>query len=209
MGWTETTATYYTQKGDVNRKAECDAYWEESLNRGHYKVVKSTMKGSVYYGAIMILTRQATDDNGIPKRDDSGRPIREQVPEDERQVVGVVMRTYIRDKYSFGYRVISETEGPNEQNAPKSILMALSPTNDEYAQNWRQKCWDNLSKLTPKDLAPGTKIKFEQNGREWILTKQNPSYQFKNPWWSCFDKDGTFRYFSKKRIPNDFEILYD
>ena len=52
MGWTEYQASYFYKNGQINRKAECDAYFEEGLNRGHYKVLKSTLKGSVYYAAV-------------------------------------------------------------------------------------------------------------------------------------------------------------
>ena len=40
MGWTEYLATHYTKSGQIDRKAECDAYFMESLNRGYYKVRK-------------------------------------------------------------------------------------------------------------------------------------------------------------------------
>lgn len=44
MGWTGYYATHY-KNGKIDRKAECDAYFMEGLNRGNFKVLKSTMKG--------------------------------------------------------------------------------------------------------------------------------------------------------------------
>ena len=57
MGWTSYRAQYY-KNGTIDRKAECDAYWQEGLNKGHYKVVCSSMVGSVYYGAIQSLKKE-------------------------------------------------------------------------------------------------------------------------------------------------------
>ena len=44
MGWTSYEATYFKKNGDIDRKAECDAYFMRD-NAGHYKVLKSSMKG--------------------------------------------------------------------------------------------------------------------------------------------------------------------
>ena len=56
MGWTSYEATYFKKNGDIDRKAECDAYFMRD-NAGHYKVVKSSMKGTVYYAAVTTLTK--------------------------------------------------------------------------------------------------------------------------------------------------------
>ena len=42
MGWTSFNAQYY-KNGTVDRKKECDEYWEGGLNKGHFKVLKSAM----------------------------------------------------------------------------------------------------------------------------------------------------------------------
>lgn len=64
MGWTSYHADYY-KNGTVDRKSECDSYWEEGLNRGYFKIEKSVMKGSVYYAAITPLQRK-TEEGIIP-----------------------------------------------------------------------------------------------------------------------------------------------
>ena len=56
MGWTGIHATYY-KNGTVDRKRECDYYWEGGLNSGHFKVVKSRMVGSTYYAAVKGLKK--------------------------------------------------------------------------------------------------------------------------------------------------------
>ena len=55
MGWTSYHATYYKRNGSIDRKAECDAYFLEGLNRGHYEVLKSAVVGSVCYAAVRNL----------------------------------------------------------------------------------------------------------------------------------------------------------
>ena len=78
MGWTSYHATHY-RNGKVDRKAECDAYFMEGLNAGWYRIVRSTLVGSVYYAAVQRLKRY-TD-----QEDENGNRLTEDVPEDERE----------------------------------------------------------------------------------------------------------------------------
>ena len=55
MGWTSYEANYY-KNGRVDRKAECDAYFSRHGNEEHYKILKSSLRGTVYYAAIQDLT---------------------------------------------------------------------------------------------------------------------------------------------------------
>lgn len=206
MGWTEYAATHFYPNGTVNRKAECDAYFEEGLNRGHYKVVKSAMVGTVYYGAIRILKRlstESTEDNFIW----------EDTPESEQKTVAVVFLTSVRDKYWFAYKNMDETVGPCYNHAPKSVLTALTPLVDldysefghQSALAWRQQCYLNANKPKLGQLPIGTRIKYTTyDGEEVILRKHCPAYQFKTPFW--YD-DETGCYVKKKAIPENFEIL--
>ena len=57
MGWTWYRATHYFPNGGIDRRAECDAYFMEGLNRGHYEVLKSTIVGTVYYAAVKKLKK--------------------------------------------------------------------------------------------------------------------------------------------------------
>lgn len=57
MGWTGYMPTHFAKSGNINRKAECDAYFMEGLNKGHFSVLKSVMKGSVYYAAVKNMVR--------------------------------------------------------------------------------------------------------------------------------------------------------
>ena len=65
MGWTSYYPTHFTKRGTIDRKAECDAYFMEGLNRGNFLVLKSAMKGSTYYAAVKSMVRYAgKDENG-------------------------------------------------------------------------------------------------------------------------------------------------
>ena len=98
MGWTGYHATHY-KNGKVDRKAECDAYFMEGLNRGHFNVLKSSMVGSTYYAAVSPLKKS----NG---KDDNGNYIYVDIPENERIVFGVVFLTSTdaKDYYNFSYK---------------------------------------------------------------------------------------------------------
>ena len=116
MGWTSYHATHY-RRGQVDRKAECDAYFMEGLNTGYYSVLKSAMVGSVYYAAVMNLKRYGKE------QPDGTRAI-EDIPEAERRVWGIVFLTAVDRKryHNFSYKDISEDMGPSESKCPESIL---------------------------------------------------------------------------------------
>ena len=155
MGWTSYHATHY-KNSKIDRKAECDAYFLDGLNAGYYDVLKSSMVGSTYYAAVKPLKKYGSDGKEVVD-----------IPETEQQVIGVIFLTStdVKDYYNFSYKDMSETMGPYESNCPKSILDLLSPTDNEYANAWRQRCLENLSKKKDKDslnnLPVGSVIRFE------------------------------------------------
>ena len=134
MGWTSYHDKFY-KNGTVDRKKECDEYWEGGLNRGNFKVIKSIMIGSTYYAAITSLKKSTID--GIVD-----------IPNNEQEIFAVVFLTSVKmkDYYNFSYKDMDETCGPNKHDCPKSILNLLSPTDNEYASRWRNKCWENIEK---------------------------------------------------------------
>lgn len=73
MGWTYQHAEHY-KNGKIDRRAECDSYFMEGLNAGHYEILKSRMIGTVYYAAIRNVDRYAG-------KDEKGNSIYEPVPE--------------------------------------------------------------------------------------------------------------------------------
>ena len=151
MGWTWYNATHY-KNGKIDRKAECDAYFLEDLNRGWYEVLKSAMVGKIYYAAVKAL-----------KKYDGNNTI--DIPPEEQRVFGVIFITSIDSKsyYNFGYKDMDETCGPCYNDCPKGILDLLSPTTSQWANEWRQACYNNLkAKRNPNTLSNlpvGTVIK--------------------------------------------------
>lgn len=193
MGWTEYRATKW-KKGKIDRKAECDAYFMEGLNRGHFEVLKSTMHGGVYYAAVRNLTK-------CVGKDENGKYKYESI--ENGDVFGVVFLTSIRDKYYFAYKDMDESEIPYCYDCPESILKLLSDTDNKNALEWRRLCRENRKEKKEHSLsalAIGTKILWiRPDGTKIKLYKHEPGYQFKRPFWMMCDSRN---YIQKRRIVN-------
>ena len=175
MGWTSYNAKYYNTRGKIDRKKECDAYWLEGLNSGHFNVVRSAMVGSTYYAAIQPIQKRIGED-------ESGKSIYEDIPEDQRETYGVVMltKTDMKDYFNFFYKEMSEDMEPYESKCPKGIIDLLSPTESEYAKAWRKRCLDFAKTKSMRDLPVGAIFQFEDySGKIVRLIKCAPAYQFK------------------------------
>ena len=156
MGWLCTSlASHFKRNGSVDRKAELDERFTETCRgedgepKGTYRVLKSTMVGTVYYAAV---ERTFMD----------GR---------ERIVFGLVCLTCGKDRRHgtlWGYKDMDETMGPYCHDCPPSILDLLTPTGDEYAIEWRRKCRENAAKKKePPVLVDGVHVWY-QGG--WVCT---------------------------------------
>ena len=202
MGWTSYRAQYY-KNGTIDRKAECDAYWQEGLNKGHFEVVCSSMVGSVYYGAIRPLKKAIKDSNGDITYED--------IPKKSSYVFGVVFltKTNMKEVYNFAYKDMDETMYPGCLDCPKKVLDCLTPTTNENAIAWREACRVNIlnKKLKPtlSNIPIGTIIQFKSyTGKVYTVEKMAPAYQFRTPWF--YDKENNC-YVMKKCIPSDFTII--
>lgn len=131
MGWTEYRASYF-KSGKVDRKAECDAYFLEGHNRGHFDVLKSVVIGSVYYAAIKNRMRYLGES-------DSYEPI------DDGKVWCAIFLTSISGN-NFSYKDMDETMIPCYYDCPESILKLLSDTNNENALEYRRLCREKRRK---------------------------------------------------------------
>ena len=133
MGWLFYNSSKLLPSGRVDRKAEIEGNFSDG-----YTVVKSSMVGAVYYGAI--------------KNDSTG------------EIFGSVILTSSDKKggYNFGYKSMDESCGPYESKCPLSILNLLTPTDSEWANAWRQRCRDyHEMKKSPTsfgNLPVGTKV---------------------------------------------------
>ena len=189
MGWTSYHATHY-KNGRIDRKAEIDAMWNDDSS-GKFIVLKSSMKGSTYYGAIKQKNTE--------------------------KVFAVVFLTStdMKDYFNFSYKDMDETCGPYYFDCPKGILDLLTPTDSEYANAWRKRCYENIkAKKDPNALANlpvESEIKvimpcetmFYNKGDEVILTKYKNYRSNRTAWYA--DKAR----FSQKlmRVITDYEVI--
>lgn len=190
MGWTSTDARFYTADGKVNRKAECDALYTWEGEKTKNEVIKSSMRGSVYYAAVRTTDKTTG----------------------HSEVFAAVCLTSTRSDggFNFGYKGMTEDMGPCEDNCPKSILVLLTDTESKYAKEWRERCWAKIrdKKQNRQSLASikiGEIIEFERGGVTIRAEKMAPAYQFKTPW---FKVVGEFEYVHKTEI-KDWRIVAD
>lgn len=178
MGWTYQEAHYYTDRGKIDRKKECDSLftWEEEKIK--VEVLKSVMKGSVYYAALQITDKQTGSVS----------------------VEATVVLTHLamKDFCNFGYKVVGENMGPCEDDCPKSILSLLTETTSEYAREWRKRCAAKRDQAKSLNALPiGAIIEFQWGSETMRLEKMPPMYKFKTPWFKVVDKHN---YIPKKSI---------
>ena len=194
MGWDNYQAWFYKKNGEIDRKAECDAHFER-----YCRVEKSVMRGSVYYAAVTPVREYKKISDNPEVWDYVPIPMAEW----ETFCVVCVTRTNIRERENFWMKVMSEDMGPFYYDCPESILRLLSPTDNQYALEWRRQCRENRKRLTPGKLPIGTRIKFKIGEREYTAEKRGPAYQFKKSWWDTLDG----KYMPRNRIPDNFEVI--
>lgn len=183
MGWTSYNATHYTRAGVIDRKAECDEAMTGANEYGAWEVLKSCVRGSVYYAAV--------------KRTQ---------PTGESYVFGAVCLTSVnsKDYFNFAYKDMSEDMHPFYYDCPASILDLLTPTDSESANEWRRRCREHAENQNALGKLPiGAVIEYEIRGKIQRAQKCAPAYQFKTPWWSI----GPGYYIKKKDIPKNFTVV--
>lgn len=144
-------------------------------------VLKSAMVGAVYYAAV-----EKFEDNSV---------------------IAFISPTRIDDG-GISYKLNDESYGYGYYDCPKSILDLLTPTEDNYANEWRKNCYENIERKNRRKqlgkLAIGTVIRVVVNGNEYNLVKRMRNHQFKTDWWQV---EGKKKYFRKNRIPDDYQIV--
>ena len=200
MGWTTCHATCYKtmKKGfksystiDTKKEVDTNVFgeWEPFGRALHYKTLKSAMYGSTYYGAIEQV-------NTITK---------------ERKVFAVVTLTSVNNKeyYNFSYKDMDETEHPFYYDCPESILKLLTPTDNENANIWREKC--RKRNKDKKVLAKHEPIILTLKAP--LLSGHKPGDRVKLHWdgWgqNWFYTDGVYRYSNKTILNHGFEVDAD
>lgn len=103
------------------------------------------------------------------------------------------------DGMVFGYKDMTEHMGPCEARCPASILDLLSPTQNDSALGWRERCREHHKRMNrpePRsgdmivfaasiefsDGHRGNKFRFEKRGRQTIFTRVDAigDYRIKN-----------------------------
>ena len=165
MGWTGIHAENY-RDGKVDRKAECDRLWDDDPK---FVVLESAMRGTVWYGAVKTLKKrvETKTENGYERE-------YVDIPESEQEVFAAIVLTHVdnNDWFNFTYKEMDETCGPGNYDCPKKILKLLTPTENEHAIAWREKCSEKGNKKRMLGRLPlGTHIKVILNGVEKEFVK--------------------------------------
>lgn len=123
---------FYTKTGQCDRKAEVEKLLTFENDDIISKPVKVCRQNSLVYAAVLIEDKKTG----------------------EKKVVGKVVNTSTNLKWNkiFKYEIFDETDGPQFQSCPSSILKKLSPTNDSKAKMWRRGCKDTLEGLAVEKL---------------------------------------------------------
>jgi len=91
-----------------------------------------------------------------------------------------------KDGYIFAYKDQEESMGPCDAGCPARILRLLSPTDKEYALDWRRRCLVRL-RLHARKIEDGMRIRFPSamtfsdghSGTEFVVVKQGEKIRFR------------------------------
>ena len=88
----------------------------------------------------------------------------------------------------FYWKTMDESMGPVEAECPQRILKRLTPTDYEFAQDWRDRCWQyhKTNKIRSQKYKHGDILEFPReisfmngfNGKVFILVKEGRSTYF-------------------------------
>ena len=171
MGWLFYDSIYFKPNGQVDRKQELD-----KMFNGNWELVRSAMVGTTYYAAVRCKRTGVVEASVI------------------------LTSSYKKGGHNFGYKDMTENMGPNEAQCPKCILNLLTPTEHEYAKEWRERCWqyhkDAKSPLAFKNLPLGAKVVWTipherftggKKGEKLVLEKHKDGRRSRARW-VCWDK---------------------
>ncbi len=68
-------------------------------------------------------------------------------PGEEKRIIALVCLIHHSShdvRYNFGYKDMEESMGPVESSCPEEILRMLTPTEEKYALDWRERCWNRI-----------------------------------------------------------------
>ena len=161
---------YHHEVAPYDRRSIC----RRQIGNGH-EVVRDAVVGTTYYAAVRS-------------------------PHDGSVYAAIILTHIDRSDYcNFGMKFMDEECGPYESRCPESVLRKLSPTDNQYALEWRERCRAFKDERKPMFDAPiGTRLKVVlKSGQERIVYKREPNFQFKT-WW--LQVEGILTYVPKNRV---------
>ncbi|MAC57956.1 DUF6927 domain-containing protein [Novosphingobium aquimarinum] len=173
MGWLYMPRS--SMGGHASARAYLDAQFtyerpQENGSSHGLKVLASACPGNrVYYAATQVITDGKAG---------------------EVFAIVCLVRWNPRDKegFIFGYKDMEESMGPHEADCPARILDLLTPTDKDYAIDWRARCRANLDRRSRK-LADGDRIRFPAPmkftdghvGQEFVVSKRGRRTILRDP----------------------------
>ena len=194
MGWTG-VFNYPTKadgKPDIKKFLDDSFHWESETNK--FSVLKSSMVSSTYYAAI-----QKEPKDGSPS-----------------SVFAVVTKTsYSSASGELCYKDMGEDEGPCEDKCPASILKLLTPTDNEFANGWRERCQANIDikKAMSKNtyslnkLPLGSRVRYIMPYDTTAYSKGDTVEIYKRQMnGKAIWTDGTYR-FKQNILPKEYDVI--
>jgi hypothetical protein len=123
-------------------------------------------------------------DSSLVNRQEAYAAIKYQDIESNKEYVfaATYLVRFNRGYYNFGYKDMDESCGPGMYNCPERIMKLLTPTESNYAIEWRKKMWEiiNKRKYLAKTLKIGTYfyIKIDNKKILHMVTDRNINYIF-------------------------------
>lgn len=154
-------------------------FLDDHINNGdgNLHVLKSMMHGTVYYAAV----KHGND------------------------IFGIIAKTYL-SQGELIFELQSEDEGPYYTECPISILKMLTPTENEYAKQWRDNCYEVIKR----------RKQLQQAQKDCALIRVNLSdgrqidVRYDDDYGKFMEVESPLHYLSKSAILyNQFEIIDD
>lgn len=189
MGWTWYHASEYTKSGRVSASREIRKEMHDNIIG---TILDDAFVKGVYYAAV---------------RDDRDNSV---------WALVCLTATSTTDYYNFGYKEMADSWGPVVHDCPNRILNLLTPTDDESANRWREKCRKNNAQGNSfKSLPDGTRVEWIcsssgyselQKGRKYTLrkSKQN-AWKKRSPW--VWHIEGTNWCLKPACVGDDYKLI--
>jgi hypothetical protein len=125
MGW-----LWLNLRGQTTREYLDKQLTYETEHRRVRVLGSSLVQRATYYAAVEIIDKDKGDAHSV--------------------TAAVCLVKYARGEHNFGYKDMDESMGPCEAECPARILDLLTPTDSQWANEWRARCRARLAKPKPK-----------------------------------------------------------